>query len=302
MRELSSCALHIDGKGLESHAWHGTTDFPLGCYRDDLRVSRLPPHWHDHLELLLVVEGSATFSAGVRRFTVDAGDGVFVNSGVVHGAQSACEGPTVLNTIVFHPRFVAGGTESVFWQNYIGRMARDPSLQAVPLRREESWGIRCIEAVCAVLEAYRREEFGYEFAVRAELSNIVCELCRRLPAEVRPASLRVNLGERRIKTMLQFVHDHFSEDLTAEDIAGSACISASECLRCFHAVVGSTPIQYLKEYRVDQAARLLASTDRKVSDIALACGFRDMSYFAKTFRCLQGCTPTAYRKRVGNLE
>ena len=47
----------------------------------------------------------------------------------------------------------------------------------------------------------------------------------------------------------------------------------------------------------EKAAELLADTDWKVSDIGERCGFREMSYFTKTFRELKGCTPSAYRER-----
>ena len=63
-------------------------------------------------------------------------------------------------------------------------------------------------------------------------------------------------------------------------------------------MIGTPPIQYLKLYRVQRAAELLASTDRKIQDIAGACGFQDMSYFTKTFRELKGVTPGEYRRTL----
>ena len=80
------------------------------------------------------------------------------------------------------------------------------------------------------------------------------------------------------------------------EIAGSASLSESECLRCFHNTIGTTPIQYLKSYRIKKAAELLSNTERKIVDIGMACGFQDMSYFAKAFRGIYGCTPSEYRR------
>ena len=79
-------------------------------------------------------------------------------------------------------------------------------------------------------------------------------------------------------------------------IAAAASLSDSECLRCFRTSIGSTPIQYLKHYRLQQATSLLISTDKKITDIALSCGFQDVSYFTKSFREHLGTTPTQYRK------
>ena len=74
-------------------------------------------------------------------------------------------------------------------------------------------------------------------------------------------------------------------------------ISVSEALRCFHNTIGLTPIQYLKNYRIQQAAAQLQNTDRKISEIGNACGFQEMSYFAKAFREIMGVTPSRYRKK-----
>lgn len=103
-------------------------------------------------------------------------------------------------------------------------------------------------------------------------------------------------NEERMKNMLQFIHEHYMEELTTPQIAKKAMISASECLRCFRAMIGTTPIQYVKQYRIQCAAELLKTTSMKVVDVGLQCGFQDMSYFAKTFKEMRGCTPQQYRK------
>ena len=60
-------------------------------------------------------------------------------------------------------------------------------------------------------------------------------------------------------------------------------------------MVGTTPIQYVKQLRIQKAAELLASTDQRIADIGAACGFQEMSYFAKTFRTVKGQAPSQYR-------
>ncbi len=81
-------------------------------------------------------------------------------------------------------------------------------------------------------------------------------------------------------------------------IAASARVSVSECLRCFRNTIGVPPIQYLKQFRIQKAAELLATTDWKIAETATQCGFQDMSYFSRTFRELKGSVPTEYRNRA----
>ena len=109
-------------------------------------------------------------------------------------------------------------------------------------------------------------------------------------------------GER-IKIMLQYIQEHYNEELILAKIAESAAVSENECLRCFRSMIGSTPIQYVKQVRIQKAADLLLSTNRKISDIGAECGFQEMSYFAKTFRELKGCTPGEFRRKMaGSIE
>ncbi len=60
-----------------------------------------------------------------------------------------------------------------------------------------------------------------------------------------------------------------------------------------------SPIQYLREYRLQKAAELLLVTDDKIKTIALNCGFNDMSYFTKSFKEFKGMLPGDYRKITG---
>ncbi len=96
--------------------------------------------------------------------------------------------------------------------------------------------------------------------------------------------------------MLQFVQEHIQEELTISSIAQSAAISESECLRCFREMLGTTPIRYVRQLRIQRAAELLESTGLKIAEIAALCGFQEMSYFSKTFREAKGCTPKEYRR------
>ena len=99
----------------------------------------------------------------------------------------------------------------------------------------------------------------------------------------------------RLKQMLHFIQHNYAEDIHTADIAQSASVSESECLRCFRTTICTTPIRYLREYRIESAAQLLAAKNGRIADVAFQCGFQDVSYFTKTFRELKGCTPKEYQ-------
>ena len=172
---------------------------------------------------------------------------------------------------------------------------KDSSLSAVRLDGPEPWRKEAVSTSLEAWEACREERSGYEFQVRGSLSRLIYLLASHRPAVSGRVSEQEARRWERIKIMLQFIQEHCGENITTADIARSAMISESECLRCFHSTIGTTPVQYLRQLRIQRAAELLASTDRRVGDIAWECGFSDAGYFAKTFREMKGCTPGQYR-------
>ena len=100
---------------------------------------------------------------------------------------------------------------------------------------------------------------------------------------------------QRLKQCLQFIHLHYSDDISLENIANVANISKSECCRNFHKFFNLTPFDYLLQYRIQQACILLLHTDDSINQIASKTGFHDQSYFSKIFKRLMGMTPSRYR-------
>ena len=111
-----------------------------------------------------------------------------------------------------------------------------------------------------------------------------------------PVSEKQLREEERVKKMLLYVEEHLAEEVTIRDIAAAAFVSNTECMRCFKGILHTTPVQYLKQLRLRRAEKLLTSTSLKVEEVGAKCGFRDMSYFARSFRKEYGANPFAYRR------
>ncbi len=291
---LSPCNTTTDPSGREL-VQHGTAAFPIGCYHDDLRSHPVPWHWHQELEAAIVTEGRCLLKAGSQSHTLYPGEGFFVNTQVLHGCWEIDASTCRLHSLVFHPRLVGGSQDSILFATYLEPLMGHPSLEMVYLTPAIPWQRDALAAIEAAWTACTQEPEGYEFDVRHRLSTLIRLLYGHMP--VSPLSQPQPQSGARIKAMLTYIHENFGSELTIRTIAGAAMVSESECLRCFRKTIGTTPIQYVKQYRIDQAAQLLCSTKEKISEIASACGFQDMSYFTKTFRECKGCTPTQFREK-----
>jgi AraC-like DNA-binding protein len=114
-------------------------------------------------------------------------------------------------------------------------------------------------------------------------------------ARPRPAAVDAR-NRRRAVEVAHWIDENAAEPISLEDAARRAGFSAFHFLRVFSATLGVTPHQHLLRARLRRAARLLAEADRPVTDVALDCGFADLSNFVRTFRRAAGLPPAAFRR------
>lgn len=293
---LSICNITLDAHGQELEK-HGTSAFPIACYDDHISVNPVPWHWHEDLEAIIVTEGSLLLGCGSEQYVVHTGEGFFINTGVLHGCWAYQSSDCRIHSIVFHPRLVGGTQDSIFFQKYLQPLMENRISGSLFLSPQIPWQAAIIDHIDSAWQSVNYEPPGYEFDVWNHLSGIILHLHNNLPIANSKGSQKSQKNAHRIKGMLQFIHTHYPTKITVTEIAQSVSISESECLRCFRNTVQMTPNQYLRQYRIRQAANLLASTEEKVSAIAHACGFEDLSFFAKTFREIKGISPSDYRNR-----
>ena len=292
---ISPCSVQTNMQGEELRE-HGTHLFPVACYLDVLPGDEIPWHWHNELEFGLITSGMVVVDAGCLKYRLKAGEAFFINSNILHAASILDENLCEIHSVVCHPRAISGSTDNIIWQKYVKPLMENQACQGFHFTPDTAWQKQVIDSIASLWRSAGQEEYGFELHIRNELSTIMALLSEHQPAVSRKSFGKEQRDNARIKEMLTFIQSNYEKELTIEDIAAVCAISASECMRCFRATISTTPIAYLKTYRLQQAAIKLQSTNDKISVIAESCGFQEMSYFAKSFREIYGCTPSQYRK------
>lgn len=270
---------------------HGTTSFPIACYYRKLDEDAVNWHYHTEFELLSNVSGKATVLVPEAELELQAGDVCFINSGELHSVTSPPDGNNQIHSLVFAPRLIGAGTESVFHIKYIKPLT-ESSLRYAVLRDEAASSI-----IEAVYQECLDEGIGYELRIRNSLTTLFIELLKLSGAQETRQSESEIRNERRIKQMLSFIQENVAEPIEVEDIARAANISRRECLRCFRQTLGTTPSKYLSDFRLEKAADMLRATKLKIIDISVECGFEDTSYFTRVFTKKYSCPPREFRKK-----
>ena len=99
----------------------------------------------------------------------------------------------------------------------------------------------------------------------------------------------------RLRAILSYIHFHYADRITLEDIAAAANICKSECCRFFKKYMKESLFEYLLHYRIEQSLPLLSGQEESITEIAGRSGFSNPCYFAKVFKREMGCSPTEYR-------
>ena len=99
--------------------------------------------------------------------------------------------------------------------------------------------------------------------------------------------------------MAEYIHNHYDEAISLDDIALAGNVSRSQASKLFNQYAKLSPISYLNTYRLELSRDLLRNSDDAISVIALKCGFSEQSYYNRLFLREYGCTPLEYRKLGG---
>lgn len=103
-------------------------------------------------------------------------------------------------------------------------------------------------------------------------------------------------ADERIEPIIQFIKEHYREDLSASDLSRRFGLSAGYISSLLKQTLGLRYSDYVTSLRLNRAKELLAGTGMPVKEIMADCGYYSQSYFTRLFLEREGCTPMEYRK------
>lgn len=274
---------------------HGDSRFPFAYYPEDIwqfDFHRIDWHWHPELEFLLVAEGTALCLVGTEKKQLHKGCGIFINSGILHRYEAQCS--TFTPNIVFSPTLLAP-EKSLVYEKYIHPLI-NASLPYQIFYPHTAWQKSVLQILSQV---FTLQETGgnNELCTLQLLLQIWDILFRHLDLTSGPGDLRrLDHKQARLQTMMQYIHDCYMDEITLEKIAASASVSKSGALHLFQSGIRISPVAYLIQYRLAQAAEQLSTTQKSVSSIAEETGFTSSGYFCRKFKQHYHMSPSEYRR------
>ncbi len=269
----------------EEQKHRGTFAFPLEFHHVDKSHPRyhMPLHWHMDYELVRVLEGTLVLSLNAKGLTLTAGDVALIAEGVVHGGLPG-QGCVYECIDMDLNEFLRGNVPDFS----DGTHTLDATF---PQNSEEA---RTVRQLFDVVKAQKDGYILYAEGLILQLAGLMLQNHRYKEGNL-PAA-RTDKRVRQLKAALGGIRKRYMMPLTLADLAAPTGLSPRYFCRLFTEMTGRTPVDYLNFYRVERACEQLMYTDESVTEIALSCGFNDLSYFVKTFRKYKGTSPRQFRK------
>ena len=231
-------------------------------------------HTHPHHQVIMPLQGALEMEIDGRGGAASGGVAALVTAGTRHSNAHAPGGAFLIVDIPEH------GTSG----SLCNRRIWDAAAARPFLRVDQS-----VSSLSAFL-AGEIERYGHVDLNAAAAGDLLIDaLGRRM--DVGGARL-----DDRLTKVLRFVEIHLDEAITVDCLAAAAGLSAGRLHALFRAHFGTSPKRYVAARRLNYAARLLARSERPISQIALDAGYGDQSAFARAFKQAHAQSPARYRR------
>ncbi|MBQ8507627.1 MAG: PocR ligand-binding domain-containing protein [Clostridia bacterium] len=126
--------------------------------------------------------------------------------------------------------------------------------------------------------------------------DVLCQLLQDMAESFMGAMFsRTDKGNPHIRHALLYISEHFAEPLTLAGVAAQVKLSPNYFSALFRQMAGMSFREHLMRVRVEESKHLLLSSSHSLTDIAMAVGFADQSYYCKVFKRIVGMTPGKFR-------
>lgn len=253
----------------------------------------LPAHTHNDYQLIYVRQGAVHMDIGGKAYEIESPALLFIGNFEQHSIRG-----------------LTGEYERIYVNlapDFIETALQSRELLAIFCNRPAGFShivpVKSIQTEVEDILRALKEEYYMQSPYWEEMAGVLLKklliLIYRISADYFPVT--GNGIRDMVWDAKKYIEENFSRPLTILEVAEYFHVSSFYLSHAYKRVTGYSPKQYLMQYRLTMARRLLLTTDEKVSEIALRTGFGDASNFTRTFRETTEMTPLEFRLRGGHM-
>lgn len=274
-------------------------DFPFGCkkyirYEKEDWPSKI--HYHDYMELVYGLTGECTCILGNRKLTVREGDLLLIANGEPHevGIHDAW---TSYIIIKFLPEMLFSWSQTA--HEYSTVFALFKSINELQRFFPKSETAHCnFDFLCkSALSEWDNGAIGYDMCVRARVLEIFMQLIRiwdTKNSNIMNQTLKSDVSDP-VQAAITFIEHNFA-DVDRSKCAHAIGVSPSYLSKLFTNELNITFANFVTNVKLNEAEKLLLTTDKSITEISFLSGFSSTAYFISLFKKKHNLTPSKYRK------
>lgn len=235
-------------------------------------------HWHDRVEIIRVKSGKIMVEYCGNIHILNKGEMIIFSPKMVHKGFTT-DSNVEYDVLMFDIRFFYN--ETIVCNKNLPLIFNGGAKFENIIYNIET--INCVDNIC---NNQNLDSF--------EIVSLIYKLMHLLFKD-HLTELKINKQDN-ITEFLDYIEQNFELDLNTEMLSEKIGYSKEHFCRKFKEVTGTTPMTYLKIFRLSQAVKKLESGNKNISEIALQCGFSDANYFTRCFKSHYGVPPSEYKK------
>ena len=256
-------------------------------------------HYHEYIELLYGIDCDIEVWINGNIYPFKTGDLIIINSMEAHQLKFLMNKNDYI-VIKFSPQQLYTSEQSVYEIKYLLPFTLNDFSSDRRISADVIKDTTVPDSIRTIYSEWEEKSYGYELAIRTHIFQIILWLLRYWNKTNPELLTNINLPPVLAKA-LGFISQNLT-NVTASDVANFCGYSYTYFSEIFKNSMHVNFRDYLLRARINEAEKLLLTTDMDITDIALSTGFSTASHFIKQFKTVKGTTPTKFRVQAKKLQ
>ena len=273
-------------------SWIQCLDCHANESNDHDKISVENYHYHEYIEYLYALDADMNVWINGTPYHMITGDLIIINSGELHNISF--NKPCHYICVKFSPKILYFDDNSLFEFKYVTPFLSDRIPKKLFHKNDlENTDVHSLS--CEILDEWNKQTPAYELVIRSDILRIFSGIFRYWDKQ--DVFHSESIMTESIKKALVYITENY-ETASVETVAKYCGLSYNHFSSSFKKTVGRSFTDYLNLIRINEAERLLLSTDKSVTDIAFSCGFSSTSHLITHFKAQKNITPGQLRKKM----
>lgn len=279
-------------------------EVPIECiHRVHKDSERLRIHYHEYIELLYGVdECDIELWCNGKTFSIKRGELVLIPSRSPHIVKTLLETSNYI-VIKIMPQILYASEQSIFETKYLIPFIVDDLTYKKKYTYAELESTLIPNTIKSMINEWDNKKYGFEIALRINASQIILWFLRKWHVEMGENIINTfkptTASTIKIQKIIEYINANYAT-ANAKEAAKICNMSYNYFTTIFKSITQKKFTEYVNHIRITESERLLISTDKSITDIAMEIGFSTTSYYIECFKNQLHITPKQYRKNYIN--